>query len=82
VPMWMSAAVKAFIAANAAGDEELKRDIQAERSRIEQQLQIAQGYRNTLEVTERDLDEFMRRVEWVMEHPNCLGFSSWISHQW
>ncbi len=64
-----AAAVKAYIAANATGDEELKRDIQTERQRIEQQLQAAQGYRDTLEVTERDLDEFMSRVEWIMEHP-------------
>ena len=64
-----AAAVKAYIAANAAGDEELKRDIQAERARIDQQLQTAQGYRDTLEVTERDLDEFMSRVMWIMEHP-------------
>lgn len=64
-----AAAVKAYIAANASGDEELKRDIQAERARIDQQLQGAQGYRDTLEVTERDLDEFMHRVMWIMEHP-------------
>ncbi len=63
------AATKAYIAANASGDEDLKRDIQAERNRLEQQLAEAQGYRNGLEVSQRDLEEFVWRVNWVMEHP-------------
>ena len=62
-------ATQAFIAANAMGDEDLKRDIQAERNRLEQQLAEAQGYRNGLEVSARDLEEFVWRVNWVMEHP-------------
>ncbi|MSR87916.1 MAG: recombinase family protein [Candidatus Zambryskibacteria bacterium] len=63
------ATIRAYIAACAMGDEELKRDIQIERSRIEQQVQVAQGYRDTLEVNELDLQEFTYRIEWIMEHP-------------
>lgn len=64
-----AAATKAFIDASRMGDEGMKRDIQAERTRLEQEVQVAQGYRNTLEVTERELEDFMSRAEWVMEHP-------------
>ena len=64
-----AAATQAYIAANRAGDEDLKRDIQTERARIEQEVRIAQGYRNSLEVTERDMEDFMSRAEWIMEHP-------------
>ncbi len=63
------AAMKAYIAANDAGDEELKSDIQTERNRLNQLLKEAQGYRNSLEVNQQDLDEFIWRVNWVMEHP-------------
>lgn len=64
-----AAAVQAYIAANKEGDGGLMRDLKAERARIDDQLQIAQGYRDSLEVSERDLDDFLFRLEWVMEHP-------------
>ncbi len=63
------AATRAFIAANTAGDDDLKKDIQLELARLKQELAVAQGYRNSLEITERDLEEFIWRVNWVMEHP-------------
>lgn len=62
-------AMQAYINASAAGDHEMMADIQAERKRIEGEIQVAQSYRNTLEITERDLDDFLFRLEWVMEHP-------------
>lgn len=55
-------------------DEDLKRDIQAERVRLDQLLKDAQGYRNKLEVSQQDLEEFIWRVNWVIEHLNLLGF--------
>ncbi|MEK7606275.1 MAG: recombinase family protein [Patescibacteria group bacterium] len=64
------AATKAYIAANAVGDEDLMSDIKAERTRLDQLLKVAQGHRDELEVDERDLDEFVWRVNWVMEHPH------------
>ena len=63
------AATKAYIAANATGDEDLMSDIKAERTRLDQLLKVAQGHRDELEVNERDLDEFIWRGNWGMEHP-------------
>lgn len=62
-------ATQAYISANATGDVGLMNDLKAERDRIDGEIQVAQSYRNTLEVTERDLDDFLYRFEWVMEHP-------------
>ena len=50
-------------------DEELKSGIQVERDRLSQLLKEAQGYRNSVELSQQDLEEFTWRVNWVMEHP-------------
>lgn len=62
-------AARAFIAANSAGDEEMKTAIQDEIQDLKRQEQNALGQRDKLEVTEKDLEEFIGRVRKVMEHP-------------
>lgn len=58
--------VKAFIAAN---NSMLKQAIEKEIETIDQKMKAAQSQRNKLEITEKDIDDFIREAKSIMEHP-------------
>lgn len=59
-------AVRAFIAAT---NITLKQGIEKEIETIDQRMKSAQSIRNKLEVTEKDIDDFIREAKSIMEHP-------------
>jgi site-specific DNA recombinase len=59
-------AVRSYIAATS---EFLKSEIEKQVEVLAMEIGNAQTVRNTLEVTERDIERFVRRVERIMEHP-------------
>jgi hypothetical protein len=62
-------AVRSYIAAT---NEWLKGEIEKEVETLIMEIGNAQSVRNTLEVTEHDIDLFVKRVKYLMEHPSEL----------
>ncbi len=59
-------AVRSYISATS---DSLKREIEKEINAIETDIINSQSVRNTLELQEKDIDRFVRRVRHIMEHP-------------
>ncbi|MBP6929684.1 MAG: recombinase family protein [Candidatus Moranbacteria bacterium] len=59
-------AVRAFIATNNLA---LKESIEEEIERLDRQMRAAQKERNKMEVTERDIDDFIKEAKGIMEQP-------------
>lgn len=59
-------AVKAFIA---TGSDVVRQVIEKEIEAIDRRMRSAQTERNKMEITERDIDDFIRDAKKIMEHP-------------
>jgi site-specific DNA recombinase len=47
----------------------MKLEMEKEAEKLNKQIQNAQGVRNKLELNERDIDYFIKRAKYIMEHP-------------
>lgn len=59
--------LKAFIAAKS---DAVREDVEKQIEILVKQIKSAQTERNGLEVSESDIDNFIRDVEYVIEHPS------------
>jgi hypothetical protein len=62
-------ALKAFISTTSIAVREA---VEKQIDTLDQQIKATQTERNKLEVTESDIDQFIKAVEYVMEHPSEL----------
>lgn len=53
-------------------DNALAQDIAGQIKDLSRKIELAKNHRNALEITEQDIEDFVARVTWALEHPSEL----------
>jgi hypothetical protein len=55
-----------------AMSDAMRRELEKDAERLDQEIQDARSVRDTLQITEEDVDAFIKDVKYIMEHPSEL----------